>query len=96
MQKVISIFIIVLPGIIGFILRVRSLREIPTWLLSSTIIPIFTLVSEFILPYQGGGASFWPIALAVGTFYGSMTGGLGVVFASYYLKKKKATDSSRE
>jgi hypothetical protein len=88
MQKFISIFIIVLPGIIGFTLRVRSFREIPAWLLSCTIIPIFILFSEFVLPYQGGGASMWPIALAFGTFYGAMTSGLGVVMASYYLKRK--------
>jgi hypothetical protein len=92
MQRLISIFIILLPGIVGFILRVRNLREIPAWLLSCTIIPVFILVSEFILPYQGGGASMWPVALAFGTFYGSMTGGLGVVIASYYLKKKKTKD----
>ena len=92
MQQFISIFIIILPGIIGAILRLRQFREIPAWLLSCTIIPVFILVSEFILPYQGGGASMWPIALAFGTFYGSMTGGLGVVIASYYLKKKETKD----
>ena len=90
MQRFISIFIVLLPGIVGFILRVRGLREISAWLLSCTIIPVFILVSEFILPYHGGGASMWPIALAVGSFYGSMTGGLGVVIASYYLKRIKA------
>jgi uncharacterized transporter YbjL len=90
MQKFMSIFIIILPGIIGTILRLRQFREIPAWLLSCTIIPVFILISEFILPYQGGGASMWPIALAFGSFYGAMTGGLGVVLASYYLKRKKA------
>jgi len=90
MQKIISIFIVVLPGIIGAILRLRGFREIPAWLLSCAIIPLFILIEEFLLPYQGGGASMWPIALAFGTFYGSMTGGLGVVISSYYLKRKKA------
>jgi hypothetical protein len=90
MQKIISIFFIVLPGIVGFILRLRRLREIPAWLLSCTIIPVFILVDEFLLPYQGGGASMWTIALAFGTFYGAMTGGVGVAIASYYIKRKKA------
>ncbi len=89
MQKLIALFIIVLPGIVGSILRLRSLGEVPAWLWSCTIIPVFILVTEFVLPYQGGGASMWPIALAVGSFYGAVTGGLGVVLASYYLKKKK-------
>jgi hypothetical protein len=90
MQKLISIFIIILPGVIGAILRLRDFREIPAWLLSCVVIPIFILADEFLLPYQGGGASMWPIALAFGSFYGAMMGGLGVVIASYYLKKKKA------
>jgi uncharacterized membrane protein len=89
MQKIISVFIIILPGIIGFILRLRGRRDIPAWLMSCTVIPTFILVEEFLLPYQGGGASMWPIALAFGSFYGAMTGGLGVVIASYYLKRKK-------
>ena len=89
MQKLISIFIIILPGIVGALLRLRKFREIPAWLLSCTISPVFILVDEFLLPYQGGGASMWPIALAFGTFYGAMTGGFGVALASYYLKKKK-------
>lgn len=89
MQKLISIFIIILPGIVGAILRLRKFKEVPAWLLSCTIIPVFILIEEFLLPYQGGGASMWPIALAFGTFYGSMTGGLGVVLASYYLKRKQ-------
>lgn len=71
-----------LPGIIGAILRLRSFREIPPWLLSRAIIPIFILVEEFLLPYQGGGASKWAIALAFCGFYGSITGGLGAVIAS--------------
>jgi hypothetical protein len=91
MHKIISIFIIALPGIVGAILRLRGFREIPSWLLSCAVIPIFILADEFLLPYQGGGASMWPIALTVGSFYGAMTGGLGIVIASYYLKRKKTT-----
>lgn len=81
-----------LPGIIGFILRLRNVREIPAWLLSCTIIPVVILADEFLLPYQGGGASMWPIALAFGSFYGAMTGGVGVVLASYYIKRKTRLD----
>lgn len=75
MQKLISILIIILPGIVGAILRLRYFREMPAWLLSCPIIPVFVLAEEFLLPYQGGGASMWPIALAFGSFYGAITGG---------------------
>ena len=92
MQRLASILIIILPGIVGLILRLRSFREIPAWLLSCTVIPIFILVDEFFLPYRGGGASMWQIALAFGSFYGAMTGGFGVVIASYYLKRKKGAN----
>lgn len=90
MQKLISIFLIRLPGIVGAILRLLKFKEVPAWILSCTIIPVFILIEEFLLPYQGGGASMWPIALVFGTFYGSMAGGLGVVLASYYIKRKQA------
>jgi hypothetical protein len=89
MDRFISIFIIILPGIVGLVLRLRNLREIPAWLLSCIVIPSLILIDEFLLPYHGGGVSMWPIALAVGSFYGAMTGGLGVVIASYYVKRKK-------
>jgi len=71
-----------LSGIIGAILRLRGYRDITAGLLSCDIIPIFILIEEFLLPYQGGGEYMRAIALAFGGFYGSMTGGLGAVIAS--------------
>jgi hypothetical protein len=41
--------------------------------------PAFILFAEFVLPYQGGGASMWPIAMIFGGIYGAMAGGLGVI-----------------
>lgn len=51
--------------------------------------PAIVLFYEFVIPYQGGGASMWPIAFVLGGFYGSIAGGAGVAAASYYLKKKR-------
>lgn len=89
MQKVVSVFIIILPGIVGSVLRLRGWRDILAWLISCTVIPLLILADEFLLPYHGGGASMWPIALAFGSLYGTMTGGVGVVITSYFLKRKK-------
>jgi uncharacterized membrane protein len=50
------------------------------------LLPIFVLVGEFLIPYQGGGASFWPIALIFGGFYGAVAGGFGVL-AGLLVKK---------
>lgn len=92
MHRTVAIISFALPGVIGFILRIRGIREIQGWLFSCTVIPILILVDEFLLPYRGGGASMWPIALAFGSFYGAMSGGLGVVLASFYLKKKRGSE----
>ena len=92
MDRFISIVIIIIPGIVGFLLRLRGLREIPAWLLSCIVIPSFILIDEFILPYHGGGASMWPIAIVVGSFVGAMTGGFGVVIASHYVKRRKTAE----
>jgi hypothetical protein len=54
--------------------------------------PIFILVSEFALPYHGGGASMWPIALAFGSLYGFMATGLGIAIAQFILKKRLRKD----
>ncbi len=89
MQKFISIVIMILPAVVAAILRLRGFREIPAWLLSCAVIPGLILIDEFLLPHHGGGASTWPVALVFGGFYGAVTGGLGVVIASSYLKRKK-------
>lgn len=63
-------------------------REARSWLASCTVVPTFVLVSEFVLPYSGGGASMWPIALAFGGFVGALAGGAGVLLASWLHNKR--------
>jgi len=82
------IFALILTFLIGLILRLRGMRVFLAWLLSCCFMPAFVLFAEFVLPYMGGGASMWPIALVVGGFYGFIIGGLGVAIASFYLKRK--------
>ena len=72
---------------VGFAFRICGNREWLAWLFSLLVMPIIVLCDEFVLPYRGGGASMWPIAFVVGGFYGSFAGGLGVVTASYCLKR---------
>jgi hypothetical protein len=36
------------------------------------ILPALVLYEEFFVPYKGGGASFWPIAIVLGGMYGLM------------------------
>lgn len=73
----------------GLLVRLQGKPEFLAWLLSSLIMPAFVLVDTFALPYRGGGASMWPVALVMGSFVGSLVGGLGVVVASFYLRKQQ-------
>lgn len=84
-----TIIVLIITFLAGSILRLRGINEYIAWILSCCIIPAFILFTEFVLPYMGGGASMWPIALAAGSFYGVIVGGLSVVIASFYLKRKK-------
>lgn len=76
---------------VGLVLRLRGKREWFAWLLSTFVMPAVVLFNEFILPYRDGGASFWTLAFVIGSFYGIILGGLGVVTASYCIKKKTQT-----
>jgi len=78
----------------GFCNQKNGKKEAFAWFLSSLVIPAIILFDEFVLPYRGGGASFWTIAIVIGGFYGVISGGLGVVAASFYLKKKGNTQHS--
>jgi len=80
--------ILLIPFSIGFIIRLFTKHDIGVWLLTCTILPAAILIEEFLLPYSGGGASFWPIALFFGGFYGAISSGMGVVIASYIKKKR--------
>jgi hypothetical protein len=84
-----AIIVLIIIFLVGLILRLRGINEYIALILSCCIMPVFILFTEFVLPYMGGGVSMWPIALAVGSFYGVIVGGLGVVIASFYLKRKK-------
>ncbi len=72
---------IILAAVVGFALRLLKFGPMKAWLSGCAIVPVFVLVAEFILPYQGGGASMWPVALVVGGAFGAAASGLGVFVA---------------
>lgn len=69
--------------VVGALLCATTQREARSWLASCAVVPAFVLVSEFVLPYAGGGASMWPIALVLGGLLGALAGGAGVLLASW-------------
>jgi hypothetical protein len=84
----IAIIALIITFFVGLLLRLRGMNEYIAWILSCFAMPAFIIFDEFVLPYRGGDASMWPIALVIGGFYGVISGGLGVVIASFYLRRK--------
>lgn len=69
--------------VVGGLRCALTKRKMLSWLASCIIVPAFVLIAEFVLPYQGGGASMWPIALIFGGLYGAIAGAVGVGAASW-------------
>ena len=68
---------IAIAAVVGFVLAWQFGHPFLAWLASCAVVPAFVLFAEFVLPYQGGGASMWPIALIFGSIYGAVAGGVG-------------------
>src|SRR5574337_443371 len=75
--------------VVGLLIRLRGKNLFVAWLLSCCVVPALILFAEFLLPYRGGGASLWPVALFFGGLYGAIAGGVGAVIASFFMKNKK-------
>lgn len=75
--------------LVGLVPAMRGVNPIISWGISCIIMPAFVLFDEFVLPYKGGGASFWPIALVIGGIMGVVVGGLGTIIGIALKKGKK-------
>lgn len=81
-----SIIAIVIAGIVGAGLTLHWKRALLAWLCSCSVVPLFILLSEFVMPYAGSGASMWPIAMVFGSILGALAGAFGVALASTAIK----------
>jgi hypothetical protein len=79
----VEILAIAIAAVVGFVIARKSKRPFLAWLTSCTIVPAFVLIDEFLLPYRGGGASMWPVALIFGGMYGAIAGGVGAGLGWY-------------
>ncbi|HSA24877.1 MAG TPA: hypothetical protein P5076_25675, partial [Myxococcota bacterium] len=89
-MNVFNILAIVATFGVGFFLRLRLKKDIPAFLAACGVLPVWILFAEFALPYQGGGASFWPIAVVYGLVVGSLVGGLGVFLGRLWSGERTA------
>lgn len=85
-----AIVAIALAAAVAFMLAWRLGRPLLAWFVSCAVVPASVLYAEFMLPYQVGGASMWPVALVFGGIYGAAAGGMGTALGSAlrnYLKR---------
>lgn len=48
---------------VALTLFLKTKKALIPLIIASLVMPAFVIYAEFLLPYQGGGASMWPIAL---------------------------------
>lgn len=70
---------------VGLVVQLRYKRTIAAIGLSFIVVPAYVVSAEYLFPYIGGGASFFPIALIFGTVYGGIAGCIGVLIAVFIL-----------
>ncbi len=84
-----AIIALTIAFLVGLILPLEGMPAGKAWLISCLVMPVFVLLFEFVLPYSGGGASFWPIALVIGGTLGIVAGGLGVIIGNTVHSRSK-------
>lgn len=72
---------IALAAIAGFTARAFKMSQVAAWLLGCAVVPIFVIFVEFLVPYQGGGASLWSVAVVLGGIYGAIASAVGTLLA---------------
>jgi hypothetical protein len=78
---------------IALLLFLITKRPSLSLFIASMVMPSFVLYAEFFLPYQGRGASMWPVALFIGSCIGFTSAFVGVSLGIYIhkiVKNKKS------
>ena len=87
MNTEIAIILLVIVGV-TLLLKVKNVSNHIVWLIGLSIFPTAILIDEFILPYRGGGASMWPIAIVVSIFYSLLGVAIGTSIAGYIKRNR--------
>lgn len=86
-----AIFAIVAALILSLVLCASGVRLVYAFLLGCLVVPAFVLVSEFVVPCSGGGASMWPAALLFGGIYDAASSGAGVL-AGHFIRNRRGAN----
>ena len=76
--KVEAFIAIAFTSFIAFGLFLKLNRAVAVIFIASLVMPTFVIYAEFFRPYEGGGASFWPIPLYLGGAAGLISACIGV------------------
>ncbi len=95
-STIVGLSTFILIFILAYALRLRTRNPWLAWGISGMVLPVFVLIDEFLLPYSGGGASFFPLSLIFAIGYGAMIGGAGVYASSFNKKIKQGPNQSSE
>jgi hypothetical protein len=85
--NVMAILAVISAFMVGFLFKLKKRPTLRAWLYACLVVPAFVLFAEFVMPYQGGGASMWPVALVFGGIYGAIAGGAGVGLAALVTRR---------
>jgi hypothetical protein len=86
---IVVIIALVVVFLVGLVPTMRGVNPLISWGISCVILPALILFDEFVLPYRGGGASMWPIALFMAGIMGIAVGGLGTLIGVAIKNRKK-------
>jgi len=81
-----AIAALIVAALASFIACALKMRPVIAWLVGCAVVPSFILFEEFVLPYQGGGASMWPIAIMLGGIYGAVASAIGVFIGRFVFR----------
>lgn len=76
--------------IVALVLSASGVRLVFSFLWGCLVVPTFVVFAEFGLPYSGGGASMWPVALLFGGAYGAAASAIGTISGQLLRKNRGA------
>jgi len=88
------VILVVLAVLVGGVLRVVT-KNRPVAVLAQVVLFIgLILLDAYVLPYRGGGASMWPIAVLLGSPVVFLGAALGAFLGPRVMQPRDADDNS--
>jgi len=90
-----AFLIVFVPAfVIALVLRLKGKRQWMSNTAPTVCFVVFVLFDAYVLPYRGGGASMWLIAIMFGAPVAAGVGLLGVIVARRFSKSGQGGDNA--